>query len=181
MPQHSLPGSDDDAPRLDGPQGKGFDLGGRGRRIGSDRREAADDMDAATVGQRVVAFIIDACILLAVWPLAALFSVVSLFTLTPVILALIPLVPLVYHTAFIANPGSATLGMRLMGIRVVRAADGGQPDWPQAIILTLLFYASIAASGLILLWCLFDEKGRCLHDILSGTRIVRRDQATKSL
>ena len=166
---HSLPPSDaDDSPRLGDGRNTGFTLGAT--------QQPAADQDAANegiIGRRVVAYFIDIVILSSVWVLATIFSALSLFTLAPLLFALVPLVPLVYHTALIASKRSATLGMRAMGIRVLREGRDDGPDAPQAFILTALFYLSLATSGLLLLWCLFDDRGRCLHDILSGTRTVR--------
>ncbi len=167
---HSLPPSDaDDSPRLRDGRNTGFTLGST--------QQPALDRDAAKsegiIGRRVVAYFIDIVILSSVWVLATIFSALSLFTLAPLLFALVPLVPLVYHTALIASKRSATLGMRAMGLRVLREGRDEGPDAPQAFILTALFYLSLATSGLLLLWCLFDDRGRCLHDILSGTRTVR--------
>ncbi len=169
MTDHSLPDRNSKPQQTGGTERQGFTLDPQARHAAG-AREAENE---ATIGKRIVAFVIDACLLLLVWPLAALFSVMSFFTLTPVLFALIPLVPLVYHTAFIATKGAATPGMRAMGLKVVREIDGGQPDWPHAAIMVVLFYMSIATSGLLLLWCLFDSQNRCLHDIFSGTRVVR--------
>lgn len=107
------------------------------------------------------------------WPLALIFSAMSLFTLTPALFAVIPVLPILYHTGMIASSSQGTLGMRALGIKVVREGDGSRPDALQALILTALFYLTLATSGLLLLWCLFDDRGRCLHDILSGTKIIR--------
>lgn len=107
------------------------------------------------------------------WPLALVLSAMSLFTLAPALFAVIPVLPLLYHTGLIASSSQGTLGMRALGIKVVRQTDGGRPDLLQAFILTALFYLTLATTGLLLLWCLFDDRSRCLHDILSGTKIIR--------
>lgn len=121
----------------------------------------------------MIAYAIDAVLLLMLWPLALVLSAMSLFTLAPALFAVIPLLPLLYHTGLIASSAQGTLGMRALGIKVVRESDGGRPDPFQAFILTALFYLTLATSGLLLLWCLFDDRSRCLHDILSGTKIIR--------
>ena len=58
-----------------------------------------------------------------------------------------------------------------MGIQV-RTLDGGHPGYPQAALQTLLFYATMALTGLLLVVALFNDRRRCLHDWLSGTIIV---------
>lgn len=68
--------------------------------------------------------------------------------------------------------GGQTLGMRAWGIRLVRAG-GGAPR----IADTLLRFAGAVVSalplGLGFLYALADRDGRALHDLLSGTRLIR--------
>jgi uncharacterized RDD family membrane protein YckC len=45
----------------------------------------------------------------------------------------------------------------------------------QAILMAVLFYATIGPTGgLVLLVALFNGRRRTLHDLLSGTVVVRR-------
>jgi len=87
-------------------------------------------------------------------------------------------VPLLYHSLLVAGPRSATLGMRAMGVKVMTMAsdaqvESGRPTLIQAIILTVAFYGSVAATGsLILLVALFNPRRRTLHDWLAGTVVV---------
>ena len=126
------------------------------------------------VFKRVVGYLIDALILggavLFLWFLV----VVTLGLLGPAAALITPLLPLAYHTLLIGGPNSATIGMRLMGVEV-RRLDGGRPDIVQALIQTLLFYATLAFTGLLLVIALFNDKRRCLHDWLSGTLVVNAD------
>lgn len=123
------------------------------------------------VFKRVVGYLIDASILggavLFLWFLV----VVTLGLLGPVAALITPLLPLGYHTLLIGGPNSATIGMRLMGVEV-RRLDGGRPDLVQALVQTLLFYATLALTGLLLIVALFNDQRRCLHDWLSGTLVV---------
>jgi uncharacterized RDD family membrane protein YckC len=65
--------------------------------------------------------------------------------------------------------------MRLVQL-TVRRTDGGRPDFAQALIFSLLFYATIAlTSSLILLVALLTPRKRTLHDLLSGLVILRSD------
>jgi len=58
----------------------------------------------------------------------------------------------------------------------VRRTDGGRPDFAQALIFSLLFYATMAlTSWLILLVALLTPRKRALHDLLSGLVILRSD------
>lgn len=123
------------------------------------------------VFKRVVGYLIDLFIVggavVFLWILVA----ISLGLLGPVAALISPLLPLAYHTLLIGGPNSATIGMRLMGVEV-RRLDGGRPDLVQALLLTLLFYATLALTGLLLVVALFNDRRRCLHDWLSGTLVV---------
>lgn len=127
------------------------------------------------ISRRTVAFLIDAFILSCLIPVFWMIGIMSFGLLIPAIVIVLPLIPLAYHTLFIASERSATLGQRVMGLRVI-SADGLRPTLLQAIILTALFYLTLSATGgLLLLWCLFDDRKRCLHDILSATLMIRND------
>lgn len=153
------------------PRGEGFTLTTLQDDGASDARPIAE---GGVIGRRVVAYLIDVAILSGAAVLAFALNIASLFTLAPLMALVITLLPLVYHTGLIAAEGSATIGMRVLGIRVVAAVGGAGPSLPQAFVLTALFYMTLyVTGGLLLLWCLFDDKQRCLHDILSNTRVVR--------
>ena len=79
-----------------------------------------------------------------------------------------------YHVLTVSGPGSATLGMRIMGLEV-RTFDGGRPSWLHALIQIVLFYVTMSVTGgLILLVVLFNRHRRTLHDILSHLVVLRR-------
>ena len=67
----------------------------------------------------------------------------------------------------------ATLGQRLMGLEV-RMWFGGKVSPLVAAFHALLFWFSLVVFCPILLWALFDPRKRCLHDIVSGLIVVRR-------
>ena len=132
----------------------------------------------ASLGARVLAFIVDWVVLAILYTVAlgaaAILGLVTLGLLWGPLLALMPLLPIAYHTGLMASPRRATLGQSLMGLRVISTTDPTGPGWVQALISVVLFYAGLMlTSGLILIWALFDDRKRCLHDILSGTRVVR--------
>mgnify|MGYP001585064538 CR=1 FL=1 len=131
------------------------------------------------VWRRVIAYGIDvsaiATLMVPLWILALLLGLASFGLLWPVVLPLMALVPLAYHTMTIGGPRSATPGMRAMNL-AVRTWDGRRPGYVQAAILTATFYVSVAATAwLILLVALFNRRRRCLHDMLCGTTVVRAD------
>jgi uncharacterized RDD family membrane protein YckC len=121
--------------------------------------------------RRILAYLIDVAILLGMTGFMWLLVVLTLGLLAVGAAILTPLIPLAYHTLLIGGRDSATIGMRMMGIHV-RSVEGGAPDYLQAGLLTLLFYASMALTGLLLIVAFFNERGRCLHDYLSGTITV---------
>lgn len=59
-----------------------------------------------------------------------------------------------------------TIGMRLAGIRVIRARDGGRPSWPWVLVRTLLLALLVPA----FIW---DRDLRGTHDRAAGTVVVR--------
>lgn len=127
--------------------------------------------------RRCLAYVADLCVLLGVlliYKIALVFFTVITFGLaTPLLVLLAAAIPVAYHTLTIGGPGSATLGMRLFGLRV-RIWDGGKPGYIQALLHTAVFYVTVSfTGGLILLWPLFSNRRRCLHDQLCGTMVVR--------
>jgi uncharacterized RDD family membrane protein YckC len=95
------------------------------------------------------------------------------FGLLHVVWVFFPFIPFAYHTLTIGGPHSATLGMRLFGLDV-RSWTGARPSYVQAALQTALFYATVVPTGsLILLVALVTPKHRTLHDMLSGTYVLR--------
>lgn len=135
------------------------------------------DLFEGVVLKRVLAYLIDVAILIGVTAFLWLLVVLTFGLLATIAGVLTPLIPLAYHTLLIGGRDSATIGMRMTGIQV-RTLAGGHPDYPQAALQTLLFYATMALTGLLLVVALFNDRGRCLHDWLSGTvTVVRVNEA----
>lgn len=76
----------------------------------------------------------------------------------------------VYHT-LAHGLGGATLGKRLVGIRVVRR-DGNPPGLGRAALRAVLAFLSLALVGLGVLLALFTRSGRTLHDLVARTWVV---------
>lgn len=128
--------------------------------------------------RRAFGYVVDLAVLaglLVIYYFALLtLSVATLGLLTPVLVLIGSLIPTAYHTLTIGGLRSATLGMRLTGIEV-RIWNGGKPGYLQALLHTVVFYVTVSfTGGLILLWPLFSNRRRCLHDLLCGTLVVRR-------
>jgi uncharacterized RDD family membrane protein YckC len=125
--------------------------------------------------RRAVGYLIDACVLLLVVAGLWLLVILSLGLLWPIKLLVTPLLPLVYHTYFVGQSG-ATPGMQVMDVEI-RAWTGQRPDYLQAFLMTVLFYATVLSTGfLLLVVALFNDRQRTLHDYLAGTLGVRRSR-----
>ena len=123
--------------------------------------------------RRTVAFLFDMMILLAIFVSLWIINIMFLGSLTALLTFLWPaFLFVVYDTALVGGQGSATIGMRLMGLRTV-THEWAEPGYLKAFVLSALFYLSIMfTSGLILLVALFNNRGRCVHDMVAGIFMV---------
>ena len=121
-----------------------------------------------------------ALICVALWFALVLFGLLTLGLGLP-LLGILPFVPFCYHMLFLAGPPSATPGQSALGLIVRRHDDLGRPTPVQALVSTLLFYVTLATSGLLLLVALFTVHRRTLHDLLSGLVVVRSRALTRGL
>ncbi|MDT5296337.1 MAG: hypothetical protein QOJ76_3217 [Acidobacteriota bacterium] len=83
------------------------------------------------------------------------------------------LVMFLYHTCSVALAGR-TLGMSLCGLHAVDAGTASVPTTGQCMRRAFVYILSLATFGLGILYSLFDAEGRTVHDILSGTVVVRK-------
>ncbi len=75
------------------------------------------------------------------------------------------------YQLYFAGMAGQTLGMRLVGIRLIDRR--GRPPGPARGLLRLLALApSVGPAGLGWLWALFDREHRALHDHLAGTYVI---------
>ena len=86
-----------------------------------------------------------------------------------------PAIAIIYNALTIGGPAQSTIGMRMMGLRVIRE-DGGPPDKITAAVHALLFYI---AAGTFVLWLIdvfigmVRDDRRLGHDLLTGLMLVR--------
>lgn len=111
---------------------------------------------AVSTGRRAVAFLLDALLSAAVAGLFTLPDPPQLWSYVPLTLAYVLLVPLTGQTP----------GMRVLGIRLVRAHLDRPVDLPRAT----LRYALLA---LLIPALITDADRRGLHDRAAGTAVVR--------
>lgn len=68
--------------------------------------------------------------------------------------------------------GGRTLGRILSGTELARRS--GKPlNWFVVVLRTALSYLSIALFGAGFFWAIVDRRGRCLHDLIAGTVVIR--------
>jgi uncharacterized RDD family membrane protein YckC len=72
-----------------------------------------------------------------------------------------------------------TLGKRLLGVRIVRSDDEGNPGYVKAVLLrgvVILLIGVIPVAGsvflLVDLLFIFGDDQRCLHDYIAGTKVT---------
>jgi uncharacterized RDD family membrane protein YckC len=158
----------------------GFDLSGTGPKAWTDQPPDPlfkPDLYDGLLWRRACGYLIDVLVLgvlgAAAWFALGLLVVLSFGLLLPLQIVALALLPLAYHTLFLATRGQ-TLGMAALDVEV-RSWNGRRPDLLQAFIQTAVFYLTVAVtSWLILLVALFTTRNRTLHDYLAGTLVVRR-------
>lgn len=128
---------------------------------------------------RFFAYLID-LILIGVWVVLLAFVVAVLGVLTfglawLLYAILIPAAGILYSMVTVGGPKQATIGMRMLGLKVVRE-DGARVDAITAGAHALFFYVA-GITGL--LWLidvvigLVDSRSRMLHDQLATVMVVR--------
>jgi uncharacterized RDD family membrane protein YckC len=127
------------------------------------------------VARRIVAYILDGIFIsllaLVAWFVLSILTALT-FGLASPLLLLLPLLALAYHSLTIGTFG-ATPGMQIFDIEV-RLLNGMRPDLPQALLLTVVFYATVwFTAWLVLLVALLNPRRRCVHDFLTGTLVLR--------
>jgi uncharacterized RDD family membrane protein YckC len=89
---------------------------------------------------------------------------------------LFPAVALFYNGFTISGWRMATPGMRMMDLEV-RLTDGGRAPFVNAAVHAVLFYLSWTfLTPLVLLVALVARNKRCLHDMLAGVVVTRRQR-----
>jgi uncharacterized RDD family membrane protein YckC len=136
------------------------------------------------IRRRIAAWAIDAALLLLLswlaWGGAALLTVLTIGLAGGLLLLPWALIlPISYGTLSLASPLSATPGQALMGLVVRSEADGAAPSLGQAFTSTTLYALSWAMGGVALLAPLFSARSRTLHDLFSGTLVLRRARAAR--
>ncbi|HQT79906.1 MAG TPA: RDD family protein [Rhodopila sp.] len=128
------------------------------------------------MARRCAAWVIDlvlvAILVWVLWWLLALLGVLTL-GLGFGAMAILPAVPFCYHFLSLMGYATATPGQQMLGLTVRRNDDLGPPTALQALVTVLMYYLTLATSGLLLVVALFTVRHRTLHDLVSGLVVVR--------
>ena len=138
----------------------------------------APDLFDGVVQRRMMAFAVDAALLLAVSGVLLLVGVIAgLFTFGVAWLALpvvLPVAILAYYAATLGSSMRATPGMAMMDIVLVPTNGYPRDGW-KALIHPLAFWITIWISWPIsLLVLLFTPRRQTIADLISGTLMLRR-------
>jgi uncharacterized RDD family membrane protein YckC len=142
------------------------------------------ELQPAGLWRRFVARLVDCCVGLAVWSLAAIWLVIAAWgsrrsplelreaaLLALVVVAMGVVLHVVYHVAFVGGCGQ-TPGKMALGIAVVRR-DGERAGYGRAMVRCLGGMLSVLTLGLSSLGVLLTRERRGFGDWLAGTRVVR--------
>jgi uncharacterized RDD family membrane protein YckC len=115
---------------------------------------------------RVVAYINDVILLgivevILIWALGAAWQWIG------------GLIWIVYFVGLWGTRGQ-TIGMALLGLRVVRNADGGKITWGNAVLRFIGLLVAFACIWIGVIWVAFDSRKRGWQDMIGGTVVVRR-------
>ncbi len=136
---------------------------------------AEDALTDGVISRRILAWLIDvfllSVMLSALWVFCLVFGLLTL-GLGFGLMALLPVVPILYHLLFLAGPSSATPGQRVMGLTVRRDSDLGRPSLLQAVLSTAGLFITLATGVIWLAVALVTTHKRTLHDMLAGVVVV---------
>ncbi|MFG5119186.1 RDD family protein [Methylorubrum sp. POS3] len=133
----------------------------------------------ASLGGRSVAYLLDLLFILgftAVLGTAIFLVGVVTFGLGWALFPILGVSGILYSAITVGGAKQSTLGMRMMGLRVVAPESGRPVDMLTAAVHALLFYVAVST---FLLWCfdilfgLVRSDRRLGHDVLLGLAVVR--------
>jgi uncharacterized RDD family membrane protein YckC len=137
-------------------------------------RGPAPGIEYASHGARLVAYIVDVLIQGALAIALVLVSLIATAIFPPLfIVGLLAwlAITIAYFPYFWARTGQ-TPGMKMMGIKVVRDADGGPITTGQAILRLIGYWVSGFVFYLGYIWIFIDKRRRGWHDLIAGTIVI---------
>jgi len=86
-----------------------------------------------------------------------------------------------YYGVTLGSPASATIGMRMVDIEL-RTWYGSPAYFVLGAVHAIVFWITVSAlTPFILLVCLFNDRKRCLHDMLIGTIVINNEDRAATL
>ena len=149
---------------------------------------ANPELFEGVVARRVVAFLIDFLIL----SIPVLFVSMFIFVIGIVTFGLgflfygllwpaMVIWAIAYYGLTLGSPASATIGMRAMDIEM-RTWYGAPAYFVLGAVHAVVFWITVSMlTPFVLLVCLFNDRRRCLHDILVGTVVINNAARAASL
>jgi uncharacterized RDD family membrane protein YckC len=149
---------------------------------------ANPELFEGVVSRRLVAFLIDFVILAVPVIFAAMFifavGIVTFglgFLLYGLLTPAMVIWAIAYYGLTLGSPASATIGMRVMDIEM-RTWYGAPAYFVLGAVHAVVFWITVSAlTPFILLVCLFNQRRRCLHDMLVGTVIINNEVRSAAL
>ncbi|HSM19007.1 MAG TPA: RDD family protein [Hyphomicrobiales bacterium] len=140
--------------------------------------DAQPELFDGVLGRRVVAFLVDAVIILAMtlagWLLLLVLGILTLGLAWLLMGLVFPVVALGYVGLTLGGPVSATIGMRMVGVQM-RTWYGAPMYFVLAVAHAVLFWFSISIlTPFILLVGLFNDRRRLAHDFVVGTVVINK-------
>ena len=149
---------------------------------------ATPELFEGVVARRVVAFLIDFLILSIPVVFVSMFIfVVGIVTFGLGFFFYALLWPgmviwaIAYYGLTLGSPASATIGMRIMDIEM-RTWYGSPAYFVLGAVHAIVFWITVSAlTPFVLLVCLFNQRRRCLHDMLVGTIVINNESRSAAL
>ena len=140
------------------------------------------------LSRRIVAFCVDALMIIGPVVILAffifIFGIVTLslgWLLFPLLGPVFVIWAITYNALTLGAPQSATLGMRMMDLEM-RTWYGAPCYSLLGAVHAVCFWVSISVgTPLVLLFALFNDRRRLLHDFLVGTVVVNNEQRAAML
>ena len=123
--------------------------------------------------RRASAHIIDICMIIVIiqMPLSFFVDNSPLAETTNLFVKSLTEFFLLVLTAFFWIKYKGTPGKLFLKLSVI-SATGEVMTWQQSVVRYFAYLVSLLPLGAGFLWSLFDEQGRCWHDMLSKTKVV---------
>jgi uncharacterized RDD family membrane protein YckC len=149
---------------------------------------ASPELFEGVLARRLMAFLIDFVILAVPVVFVAMFifavGIITFglgFLLYGLLTPAMVIWAIAYYGLTLGAPASATIGMRVMDIEM-RTWYGSPAYFVLGAVHAIVFWITVSAlTPFILLVCLFNERRRCLHDMLVGTVIINNEVRSASL